>query len=181
MNKSLQDKVKSDLERKGDLRSLKEKFDKKIRETIKDLKSGKAKAVKSSIPELESKQGQISCALIKDFFEQFDMKMTTAIFMPEAHLETVDENIELLSNALQVQTEKKRPLIFEVIQRVFAQDQSEGEIETSINESIEDDQSQVSKDDHFLESVGSGYDQSANSLALEKFDYIEPVRKVGGR
>jgi hypothetical protein len=180
MNKNLQEKVKNDLEKKGELKVLREKFERKIRETVKDLRAGNSKISKPSIPEFETKHGQICCALVKDFFEQFDMKMTIAVFMPEAHLDNVEENIDTLAAALQTESRKQRPLLFEIIERVFAQEQGSDEIETSINEDIEEDQSQVSRDD-FFESVGSGIDQSANSLAIEKFDYIEPVRKVGGR
>lgn len=182
MNKNLHEKVRKDLEQKGELNSLKIKFDKKIKEVLSQVKSGKIDINQNSFPEFETKHGKFCCALVKDFFEQFDMKMTTAIFMPEAQLETVDEDIEVISRALQISSERRRPLIFDIIERVFAygddDDEEEGddEIETSINAS-DSNESEESQRDNFFESAGSGYDQSANSLALNEFDYFEDVKK----
>ena len=185
MNKNLHDKVRRDLEQKGELSSLKAKFDKKIKEVLSQAKSGKIDLNQNSFPEFETKHGKFCCALVKDFFEQFDMKMTTAIFMPEAQLESVDEDIEVISKALEISSERRRPLLFDIIERVFAygdeeedEDEEEvDEIETSINASSSLNESEESQRDHFFESAGSGYDQSANSLALNEFDYIEAVKK----
>lgn len=176
MNKNLHEKVRKDLEQKGELASLKAKFENKIKEAFAGAKAGKPNQDHRFIQELESKHGKICCALVKDFFEQFDMKMTTGIFMPEAQLESVDEDIEMISRALGRPSERRHPLIFEVIERVFAYDGEEDEIETSKNVS-DSNMSQESPRDQYYESVGSGYDQSTNSLAMEEFDYVEFVKK----
>lgn len=174
MNKNLHEKVRKDLEQKGELASLKAKFENKIKEAFAGAKAGKLNQDHKFIEELETKHGKICCALVKDFFEQFDMKMTTAIFMPEAQLDSVDEDIEMISRALGRPSERRHPLLFEVIERVFAYDGEEEEIETSKNLS-ESYNSHESPRDNYLESIGSGYDQSTNSLAIDEFDYIENV------
>ena len=67
----------------------------------------------------------------------------------------------------QIKSLKKKPLLFEIVERLFAEQEDSSDV-TSIN-----------MGDNQVESAGTsqGYDQSVNSLAMDDFDYIEIVRK----
>ena len=180
MNKTLQEKVKQDLEKSGILAKIRNLFKEKIYESIKAQQQNiQLKGDERKNKVLETKSGQICLTLIQDFLDSFGLGLTLSVFLPEVHQESSKENIQILENALGAKSTPRNPLLFEVIERAFNDnEEGSGDIEfedDGIDEEIDAGSSQRSVDDHLGE---SGYDQSTNSLAMNEFDYIENVRRV---
>ena len=184
MNKTLQEKVKQDLEKKGVLDQVRKMFREKILESIKAQENSKRGAIGvHGNKVLESKTGQICITLVQDFLQSFDLNLALSVFIPESRQEFVAGNIQILEETLGVRSEPKNPILFEVIQRAFDEDAEldDDELDVEgIDEEINSHSSMQSSREVFGESQGNsqGYDQSANSLAMNEFDYIENVRRV---
>jgi sulfite reductase alpha subunit-like flavoprotein len=178
MNKTLQEKVKQDLEKKGVLNQIRQMFKDKIYQSLKSQQNSTDLTTHSKNKNLDSRSGRICCRLVQDFLESFGLGLTLSIFLPEAHLDNTREEIQALEDALDIKTAPKRPILFEVIDR-NAEEENFSQVE-SIKEDLESQSSHLSYRDQLFESAGNsqGYDQSANSLAMNEFDYIEPVRRT---
>lgn len=177
MNSNLNEKVRQDLEKRGVLNQIRKLFKDKMTETSNLINSNKPVPIINRPPQFDSQGGQICLLLIQDFLEKFDLKLTSSLFLPETKSEFNPQTLQTLEEALNCRSEPLRPLIFEIIERTF---NTEGEEE--IDEEINTEESDHSDDNNFddiIESATSqGYDQSANSLAMNEFDYIENVRRV---
>ncbi|OMJ92563.1 hypothetical protein SteCoe_4700 [Stentor coeruleus] len=178
MNLNLNEKVRQDLEKRGVLNQIRKLFKDKMTEASNLISSNKPVPVIPRPPQFDTQGGQICLLLIQDFFEKFDLKLTSSIFLPETKSEYNPQTLQTLEDALECRSEPLRPLIFEVIERTFnTEDEEEEEIEEEIN-TEESDHSDENNPDYFIESATSqGYDKSTNSLAMNEFDYVEDVRK----
>ena len=150
---------------------------------------------------LDSDLGQICAVLVKDFLSSFNLKYSLSVYVPETHLDDGRNDIEELEQMFQTRTEPGRPLLFSVIehimqttaeeaknsdrfspgsrQRIPQQDIEEFDL---ISEDISQDESEpeTSKRDNMVESHGTSSlapDASVTSLAIDEYDYIEPVRR----
>ncbi|OMJ95850.1 hypothetical protein SteCoe_568 [Stentor coeruleus] len=177
MNPNLNEKVRQDLEKRGVLNQIRKLFKDKMTETSNLISSNKPVPIINRPSQFDTQGGQICLLLIQDFLEKFDLKLTSSIFLPETKSDYNPQVLQTLEDALECRSEPLRPLIFEIIERTF-NTESEEIIDEDIN-TKESDHSDENNSDEFIESANSQkYDQSANSLVMNEFDYVENVRQV---
>jgi hypothetical protein len=108
--------------------------------------------------------------------EKFGLRLSQKMVMFEGMMQSHEPDIHDLEASLEAKSEKNRPLLMEIVERMFGTQEGESE---EIEESIQGESSEEKKEDVQVESAGTsqGYDQSVNSLAMEDFDYVELVKK----
>jgi hypothetical protein len=175
MNQETQGKIIQDLKESGFLYEMQATLRDHIYKSIRSQQSEPITGLKSPLPELETKNGIISVALVYDFLDKFDLKLSKQMILPEAMLKDQQDSIEELESYFGIKSYKNKPILFEIVERMF-EEQDESNL---IKEEIESDHSSDKKEDVLVESAGTsqGHDQSVNSLAMEEFDYVEPVKK----
>ena len=101
------------------------------------------------------------------------------MLIPEAMIPNQDLTIKSIESMLGIKSAKNKPVLLEIVNKMFEVQDEEESGEGSIGEDIDDNETNESKEDVLVESAGTsqGYDQSVNSLAMEEFDYVEPVKK----
>ena len=176
----MQEKIQDDLDASGFLNQMKAMLRDQIYFSIKAQQKEPIFTLKSLPAELDSDLGSIACALVVDFLEQFGMSHTLKLLHPECQISNQSEVIRELQEKLNLQTSKNRPMLFEIVDQLFVdQDEASQNRDSHISEDIESMQSTDRKEDPLVESAGTsqGYDQSVNSLAIDEFDYVEDVKK----
>lgn len=194
---NLKTAVIQDLEHSGFLDKLRAELRAKLFKTA-ELHENKAQVARQETAEvLSSELGQICTALIKDFLESFKLNYSLSVFIPECHLGEDRADIEELEQMFQVKSEVGKPLLFSVIEYLMQNTEHQENSQElkftpplgtgksgseSISEDIlsQDENEQDTKRDALVESQATsslGADMSVNSLALDDYDVIEPVRK----
>lgn len=199
----LQNSIYQELEQSGILDYIRASLRAKIFQAV-DMHESKAGFKRPETGKvLESEIGQICAELARNFLDCFKIKHTLNVFLQESQLPQGTESVEQLERIFGVKSEPGRPILLSIVEGLFPpneevdEDQEIANIQhqnqaklsqgmyqdstSSIEENIDSQESvEDYKHDELVESGGTsslGYDQSVNSLALEDFDYIEPIKK----
>ena len=177
MNAEMQEKVLQGLDDSGFLFEMKAKIRDSIFASLKNQKASNP-AFPAMPQELQSDVGKLACTLVYDLLEQFGFKSSQRMLMFEGLVKNQDAGIKELEASLEKKSEKNSPLLLEIVERMFVAQEEGEEGSEDIEEDIQSNSSNDKKDE-LVESAGTsqGYDQSVNSLAMEEFDYVEPVKK----
>ena len=179
MSYEMEEKIRQDLDESGFLFDMKAKIRDAIYASLKSSQKEPITALKATPKEFESTIGTYACALVIDFMQQFNLNLSLKMLIPEAMIPNQDLTIKSIESMLGIKSAKNKPVLLEIVNKMFEVQDEEESGEGSIGEDIDDNETNESKEDVLVESAGTsqGYDQSVNSLAMEEFDYVEPVKK----